>query len=331
MSTFGINSQIHGKEDFLTSLAEDFCLPALFLLEDGKSSKKGISNFNNVLRKYPEELIDRVQKLSIKERKDIASDLFQIYSNISELPIRGLIHPKNMGTLNRKISQISFETPIKTFENQISKQKEFSCESSKGEIKFKKRDVRELSLSIIRLNWFFNDKEVFETNSKESPFSKTCLKFMKATKDVSKTKNFLIGHAKKNKRILKSNIEKIPLENLSHEDFHFLLESLSLNIESLFFSLNEPQLEKLIRNYRLYRNLDYVKPNWANLPIYFLYSFEPTGSMEKTLRKCQREGFTRLKHLRFLDMPYENLIKNENVFFKFIEILNSNFRNWKFN
>ena len=76
MSTFGINSQIHGKEDFLTSLAEDFCLPALFLLEDGKSSKKGISNFNNVLRKYPEELIDRVQKLSIKERKDIASDLF---------------------------------------------------------------------------------------------------------------------------------------------------------------------------------------------------------------------------------------------------------------
>ena len=331
MSTFGINSEKHGKEDFLISLSEDYCLPALFNLRSRRSSTnpKSYITYNNILKNYPEDLREYVNNLSDSKKEDIASDLFQIYKNISDLPFGGLIHSENMATLNSKISKISFETPIKTFENKITRARAFSWEVSSGRIEFSNKDVKQLSLSIIRLNWFFNEKNIYKSNAYNSPFSDKCLSWMKSMKDISKLKNFLIGHAKKNKRIVKSSLDRVPFENLTSEDFFYLLESLSPNIENLFISLNKHQIKNLTKIYRLYRSLKLKKESWSNLPVDYLYRFEATDSILKAIKKCKRQGFTRLKHLRFLDSPFEELLQNKKNLNDFVIALAKNFKNWK--
>tara|TARA_S200000501_G_scaffold260624_1_gene244599 strand:- start:1680 stop:2681 length:1002 start_codon:yes stop_codon:yes gene_type:complete len=331
--SYGIDTNRHGNIDFLNSLAKEGCLSAYLVIADrfkAERHNKQIMKMNYELSKiFSGEIGEYVKNLTQQEKNNQMAKLFTMSSGIDQMPVRSLIHPKNKDTLNKRICKVTYTDKIESLEKHLQNQKEFNYQTSERIIDFTSSNSKMLTQAIIRLNWFLADIKRIPLISPKNPFSQEfhlALFRLKSTRSINE---FIIRNLKKDKKIVKKSFNKIPYENMEKKDLIDLLSSFSLNTFGLFELLTDTQTQLIMRNYEIFRSLTNRLDSWSKAPIHFLYSFEQTTTMNKALQKCERQGFKRLKHLRFLDPIYRNLIENRSDFEKFLNALERNFKNWK--
>ena len=311
---FGISVTKHGDKEFLKELSRLGCLPAFYLLEEEakKGPGKDILDLNriryNLKRKFGESY---TSKDLIEKKKEIRT-LFVINQEIYNLPIRSLIYPSNNKALNTKLAKIPFSKTLIDLEKNLRRDKDFKFHSEN----FTLHNNKSLCKSLIRLNWFFSYNKVYSSRPDGNKcFSEKFLHDLRKTNSKDEILN-LINSKSKSKRKLKRFLDLLPLDNLLEDVLIQFLSCLTDRISELKIILSNNQKVALMRAYEIYNGIKSDiknKKSVEKLPIYYLYSFEKSKQNMDALDKSFNKGFTRIKHLFFLNPLFKEVFESDDL------------------